>query len=81
MDVVLIFFAALATAFLCARLAEGSRLMLVDLLFGICGGLAGLGLANVLAAEGVVAGRALPLLFACTLTLGLESLRRRPVRW
>jgi hypothetical protein len=80
-DTMLIFLTSLATAFLCARVADGGRITLTDLVFGVFGGVAGLSLMQVLAADGAEVGRALPLLLTCALTLGLESLRRQPVRW
>jgi hypothetical protein len=74
-DAILIFLTSLGTAFLSARLSGGSRVTLADMMLGVVGGLAGLGMARLLLVETGAVGLGLPLFLACALTLGLESLR------
>lgn len=74
----LLFLISIGTAYLAGRLARRGPYTLADFAIGLFGAIMSLGLAQLLGAEHVEVGPALPLLLACALPLGLGSLRRHP---
>jgi hypothetical protein len=76
METLLIVVGSLGVAYLSGRLAPHGTFTLADLATGIFGALIGLSMTQFLnGASG--GGLELSLIFACGLTLGLASLRRR----
>ena len=78
MHTFLIFIASFGTTYLIARRTDRGFYTLADLAIGIFAGLAGLGMADLLRAEGTDWQLGLPIFIACALVFGLESLPRRP---
>jgi hypothetical protein len=80
-NTILIFSISIGTAYLVARLSQRGSFGLTDLVIGIFCGCASLSMAHIISAEGAEWQPGLPLVLACALTLGLESLpHRSPLR-
>jgi hypothetical protein len=79
MNTFLIFLASIGTAYLASRIARRGPFTLPDLTIGLFSGFISLGLASLLSAEGAGGSMGLPLFLACSLTVGLQSLRRQPL--
>ena len=77
MDAILIFLTSLGTTYLAVRLAGRGRFTLADLSICIFCTLAALSMAHFLGASGAGRAMGLPLLVACVLPIGLESLQQR----
>ena len=77
MDAILIFLTSLGTTYLAVRLARRERFTLADLAICIFCTFAALGMARSLGAARAGWGLELPLLVACALPIGLESLQQR----
>jgi NhaP-type Na+/H+ or K+/H+ antiporter len=77
MQTILIAVASLIAAYLASRLMRHGPFMLADLAGAVIGALAGLSVAQFLTGASAVDRLALPLLFACGLTIGIASLRQR----
>lgn len=76
MDAILIFLTSLASAYLARRLAQREPFGLPDLVIGLFAGFMSLVLARFLDSQNAGASLGLPLLLACCLALGLESLQQ-----
>jgi hypothetical protein len=73
MQIMLILFAGVGTAYLASRVTRRMSFRLVDLLIGIVGGLVGLSVAQYFGMADSIWNLGLPLLVACGLTLGLSG--------
>jgi hypothetical protein len=76
-DALLIFLTSLGTAYLVARHTRRGTFSMADLAIGVFCGIASLSMARLLSVEGAEWRPGLPLLLACALTLGLQSLQHR----
>ncbi len=76
MDAVLIFLTSLGGAVLANRLARRGPLTLADIASGILAGGLGIGIAQILSADGASSQLGLPLLIAFCFPLGLQSFQR-----
>ena len=77
MQTILIFVASLIAAYLASRLTRHGPFTLADLAGAMIGALSGLSVAQFLTRASAADRLALPLLFACGLTIGIASLRQR----
>jgi hypothetical protein len=76
MDIILIFLTSFGATYLANRLARRGPFSSADLAIAVVGGLVGVSLARLLSVEGAERGLGLPLLLACCLAIGLESLQK-----
>ncbi|HEX9373995.1 MAG TPA: hypothetical protein VF897_23485 [Roseiflexaceae bacterium] len=77
MHAVIIMAASFGAAYLGRPPSARRSLALADLAIGLVGGLISLSIVQRLDAAGATWDLGMPLLFACALTLGLQSLRLR----
>jgi len=77
MQTILICVASLIAAYLASRLTQPGPFTLADLAGAVIGALSGLSVAQFLTGASAADRLALPLLFACGLTIGIASLRLR----
>ena len=77
MNAIPIFLISLGTAYLANRLMWRGPFTRADLATGVAGGLVGLSMAQFINTEAAGWGPGLPLIVACVLTLGIESLQWR----
>ena len=77
MQTILIVVASLIAAYLASRLTRHGPFTLADLAGAMIGALSGLSVAQFLTVTNAADRLAIPLLFACGLTIGIASLRQR----